>query len=159
MTLIRFNCIHLAVRGECGTHSTPHRWQHSTLRGHECLCEWVCALARVQNKRNPWNWMYVQLVFVGSEGVRGCMHVLLRWVLKWVKGMIKQMKRYRRDRTRRLRCMCTLGVYGACMPCGYSGMNIHLSHNTNKHIDPPLLYTVRYKRKAISSPSPTLGEA
>lgn len=38
MTLIRFNCIHLAVRGECCTHSTLHRWQHSTLRGHKCLC-------------------------------------------------------------------------------------------------------------------------
>lgn len=42
--------------------------------------------------------------------------------------------------------------------CGCSGMNIHLSHNTNKDIDSPLQYTVCYK-KAISSPSPTLGKA
>lgn len=51
-------------------------------------------------------------------------------------------------------CVCTAGVYGVATSlvvcvgaCGYSGMNIHLSHNTNKHIDSPLLYTVHYKKK------------
>lgn len=41
--------------------------------------------------------------------------------------------------------LALLCVWGGA--CGYSGMNIHLSHNTNKHIDPPLLYTVHYKKK------------
>lgn len=50
MTLIRFNCIHLAVRGECCSHSSPHRWQHSMLRDHECLCEWVCTFAEREGK-------------------------------------------------------------------------------------------------------------
>lgn len=44
MTLIRFNCIHLAVRGKSCTHSTPLHTGGNTPRwkGHKCLCEWVC---------------------------------------------------------------------------------------------------------------------
>lgn len=30
--------------------------------------------------------------------------------------------------------------------CSCSGVNIHLSHNTNKDIDSPLQYTVYYKK-------------
>lgn len=43
-------------------------------------------------------------------------------------------------------CMCV----GVLVGRGYSGMSIYLSHSTNKHIDPPLLYTVRHKKRQLA---------
>lgn len=50
-------------------------------------------------------------------------------------------------------CVCDVDVAGlpVCVgACGYSAMDIHLSHRTNKHIDRPLLYTVGHKKRQLA---------
>lgn len=109
MTLIWFNCIHLAVKGESCTHFTPHRWQQSMLRGHKCLCphgrdiKGTCAYFK-----------YTICLVLGSCE-RLCVHkykwVMYEDVCMFVTVWGKEQVRQKKETEMRVYGVCVAGVW------------------------------------------------